>query len=35
MEGLKPCPFCGGRPMPIETHPGYGFVQCFREAVGE
>ena len=28
MEELKPCPFCGGRPMPIETHAGYGFVQC-------
>ena len=25
---LKPCPFCGGKPVAVETHPGYGFIKC-------
>ena len=29
-EELKPCPFCGGEPVAVETHPGSGFIQCKR-----
>lgn len=28
MSELKPCPFCGGKPTAIETHPGRGELYC-------
>lgn len=28
MDELRPCPFCGGKPMAVETHPGAGFIEC-------
>lgn len=28
MDELRPCPFCGGKPVAIETHPGAGFIEC-------
>lgn len=28
MIELKPCPFCGGKPIATETHPGRGFICC-------
>lgn len=28
MSELKPCPFCGGSPTAIETHPGRGELYC-------
>lgn len=28
MSSLLPCPFCGGKPTAIETHPGRGELYC-------
>lgn len=28
MSELLPCPFCGGKPTAIETHPGRGELYC-------
>ena len=28
MTELKTCPFCGGKPTAIETHPGRGELYC-------